>query len=109
MVGGRRCVLPGVDRRISRRLDAAGFGVRELVFVAAMNVILPKEVQASMGNQVEREVILGLLSLLLRVWAIGGELLLAGAAYLLDYRGAMGRSDAPGRVAGVSSSSTLSD
>jgi len=72
-------------------------------------VILPKEVQASLGNQVEREVVLGLLSLLLRVWAIGGELLLAGAAYVMDYRGAMGRSDAPGRVAGVSSSSTLSD
>lgn len=82
----------------------AGVGVRELVFVAAMNVILPKEVQESLGNQVEREVVLGLLSLLLRVWAIAGELLLAAAAYLMDYRGALGRPDAPGRVVGFGSS-----
>ena len=87
----------------------AGVGVRELVFVAAMSVTLPNEVQASLGDQVERKVVLGMLSLLLRLWAIAGELLLAAAAYLLDYRGALGRSDAPGRVVGASSSSSLSD
>ncbi|CAN5601533.1 hypothetical protein BH09PLA1_BH09PLA1_34670 [soil metagenome] len=86
-----------------------GIGVRELVFVAAMNAILPEEVKTSLGDPIQRQVILGFLSLLLRLWATIGELILAAAAYLLDYRGALGRSDAPGRVAGFSSSSSLSD
>jgi len=81
-----------------------GIGVRELVFVAAMNAILPDEVKSSLGDPVQRQVVLGFLSLLLRLWATIGELILASAAYVLDYRGALGRVDAPGRIAGFKSS-----
>ena len=40
---------------------------------------------------------LAFLSVLLRLWATAGELLLTGVAYVFDYRGAMNRPDAPGR------------
>jgi hypothetical protein len=75
-----------------------GIGVRELVFVTAMHVALPAAVQESFS---EREVLLGFLaflSVLLRLWATAGELLLAGVAYSLDLRGALGFADAAGRV-----------
>jgi hypothetical protein len=35
---------------------------------------------------------------LLRLWATSGEVILAALAYAFDYRGALGRPDAPGRV-----------
>ncbi len=38
------------------------------------------------------------LGLLLRLWTILGELMLSGVAYVLDYKGAIGRPDAPGRM-----------
>jgi hypothetical protein len=63
-----------------------------------MNVALPASVQSQLGNPDERKVILGFLSLLLRLWATTGELLLAAVAYLFDLRGALGRADAPGRI-----------
>ncbi len=75
-----------------------GIGVRELVFVTAMNVALPDAVRDSFA---QREVLLGFLaflSVLLRVWTTLGELLLATIAYALDIRGALGFPDAPGRV-----------
>lgn len=81
-----------------------GLGVREVVFVGAMYIILPDAVQqafgrsAAGGSSAELHALLGFLSLLLRVWTITGEFLLASVAYALDFRGAIGRPDAPGRV-----------
>jgi uncharacterized membrane protein YbhN (UPF0104 family) len=76
-----------------------GLGVREFVFVTAMMFALPDRVQVQFGD---REVLFGFLAfigILLRLWTIAGELILTGLAYALDYRGALGKADAPGRVA----------
>jgi hypothetical protein len=76
-----------------------GLGVREFVFVFAMQVALPpKFVALHLADPVERLALLGFLSIMLRLWATTGELILAAIAYSLDHRGALGRADAPGRV-----------
>ena len=76
-----------------------GVGVRELVFVAAMQVALPTDVHRQFSsNPTALPVILSFISILLRLWATAGELVLASIAYAVDYRGALGRPDAPGRV-----------
>jgi hypothetical protein len=75
-----------------------GLGVRELVFVTVMRVALPPEVHHHFSNAVTLDAFLGFLSILLRLWATAGELVLASIAYAVDYRGALGRPDAPGRV-----------
>ena len=75
-----------------------GLGVRELVFVAAMQVALPAPVREQFRDP---KVLLGFLvflSVLLRLWATAGELMLASVAYVVDYRGALDRANAPGRV-----------
>ena len=41
---------------------------------------------------------LAYLSVLLRLWTIVGELILAVVSIVFDFGGLMGRSDAPGRV-----------
>ena len=76
-----------------------GIGVRELVFVMAMEIALPQRVRATFNNPAVQLGFLAFLSVLLRIWATTGELILAGLAYLFDYHGALGREDAPGRVA----------
>jgi hypothetical protein len=70
-----------------------GIGVREIVFIGAMRVILPKQLHSA-----ELLPMLAFLSVLLRLWATSGEILLAMAAYALDFRGAIGDPSAPGRV-----------
>jgi hypothetical protein len=76
-----------------------GIGVRELVFVTAMLVALPADVQQKFSsNPATLPAFLSFLSILLRLWATAGELVLASIAYIIDYRGALGRPDAPGRV-----------
>lgn len=72
-----------------------GLGVRELVFVAAMSVVLPEEVRREFP---EPTALLGFLAVMLRVWATAGELLVAAGAHAADHKGMLGRSDAPGRV-----------
>src|SRR6185437_15040409 len=72
-----------------------GIGVRELVFVMAMEIALPQRVRATFNNPAVQLGFLAFLSVLLRLWATTGELILAGIAYLADYRGALGRPDAP--------------
>lgn len=74
-----------------------GIGVREAVFVAAMELSLPAPVRAHLADPGLRLGFLAFLSVLLRLWATTGELILAGLSYLFDYRGALGRPDAPGR------------
>ena len=75
-----------------------GIGVREAVFVAAMELSLPAPVRARLADPGLRLGFLALLSVLLRLWATAGELILATLAYIFDFRGALGRPDAPGRV-----------
>jgi glycosyltransferase 2 family protein len=75
-----------------------GIGVRELVFVTAMQLALPNAVRQNLQPQT-LAVFLASLSILLRLWTTTGELLLATVAWFADYRGALGRPDAPGRAA----------
>ena len=64
-----------------------GIGVRELVFMAAMQVALPPAVrQRFQSDPAALTGFLAFLSVLLRLWTIAGELMLAGVAYLLDFR-----------------------
>jgi uncharacterized membrane protein YbhN (UPF0104 family) len=75
-----------------------GLGVREFVFVAAMQHILPTRVQTQFTD---RNVLLGFLaflSVLLRLWATAGELMLATVSSLADVHGFLGRPNAPGRT-----------
>lgn len=84
-----------------------GIGVRELVFVAAMGVMLPDAVRAQPpfnGDPEATASVLVGLGLLLRLWSVLGELMMAGVAYALDYRGALGLPDAPGRLPPVATS-----
>jgi hypothetical protein len=75
-----------------------GIGVRELVFVTAMRVALPDDVQRQFPNQQVLLGFLALLSVLLRLWATLGEIILALIGYALDFRGALNLPSAPGRV-----------
>jgi uncharacterized membrane protein YbhN (UPF0104 family) len=75
-----------------------GLGVREAVFIAAMGLGLQYGFKSGVPADLEQKrLFLIFLSVLLRIWATAGELLLTGVAYALDYRGAMNRPDAPGR------------
>jgi len=66
-----------------------GIGVRELVFMAAMQVALPPAVRNRFqADPAALTGFLAFLSVLLRLWTIAGELMLAAVAYLADHRGA---------------------
>ena len=66
-----------------------GIGVRELVFMAAMNVALPPAVRERFRDDPAALTgFLAFLSVLLRLWATSGEVLLTGVTYLFDHRGA---------------------
>ena len=72
-----------------------GIGVRELVFMAAMQVALPPAVRDRFRDDPAALVgFLAFLSVLLRLWATAGELTFAGITYLADYRGAPRREAA---------------
>lgn len=73
-----------------------GIGVREIVFIGAMCMILPEQTRSA-----EQLPLLALLSVLLRLWATAGEIVLTAIAYAMDYRGALGHPDAPGRVSSL--------
>jgi hypothetical protein len=76
-----------------------GIGVRELVFVAAMNVALPRGAREQFAaDPAMLTVFLSFLSILLRLWATAGELLVASVAYIADYRGVLGPPSATSRV-----------
>lgn len=75
-----------------------GVGVRELVFVGIMQVVLPQRVKEQFQSDPNSLLaLLSVLSVLLRLWTICGELLLTAAAYLFDFAGALNLPDAPGR------------
>jgi hypothetical protein len=65
-----------------------GIGVRELVFMAAMQVALPPAVRERFRDDPAALTgFLAFLSVLLRLWATAGEVLLAGLTYLADMGG----------------------
>jgi uncharacterized membrane protein YbhN (UPF0104 family) len=67
-----------------------GLGVREAVFIAAMEFALPLAVRAEqLGDLEQKRLFLIFLSVLLRIWATVGELILASVAYAVDWKGAM--------------------
>lgn len=74
-----------------------GIGVRELVFIGAMELVLPERVAQLHG--VDRTALLAFLAVLLRLWTVVGEVLLTAIAHSLDYRGAMNLPGAVGRAA----------
>ncbi len=75
-----------------------GLGVREFIFIYAMRITLPRNLIQNFSDETTLRGFLAFLGVLLRLWATLGELLLAAMAYMLDYRGALGRADAPGRM-----------
>lgn len=78
-----------------------GLGFRELVFVGMLKLTLD---QSNRDMLPEGDALLGFLvfcSVLLRLWTIAGELIVASIAYAVDWKGALGRPDAPGRVNAV--------
>ena len=89
-----------------------GIGVRELVFMAAMQVALPPAVrQRFQADPAALTGFLAFLSVLLRLWTIAGELMLAAVAYLADFRGAprpaMVAAASPQPAAGLPAASSL--
>src|SRR5688500_18091902 len=76
----------------------AGIGVRELIFVTTMQMTLRMDVRERFADRATLYGVLVLLGFLLRLWTVLGELMLAAAACLWDWRGAWNHPDAPGRV-----------
>jgi hypothetical protein len=73
--------------------------VREVVFMAVLLAApLPAFRAQFQGDAQRLEATIAFLSVLLRVWATIGELILATLTTIADYRGAIGRPVAPGRV-----------
>jgi len=76
-----------------------GMGMREAVFITTLQFVLPRHaIAASLSDPNLLRAFLGFIGVLLRIWAITGELLMAGLALAADYRGAVGDPRAPGRV-----------
>jgi glycosyltransferase 2 family protein len=70
-------------------LSPGGMGVREAVFILMLRVLLPPEwavqnLGAHLGNPTVYKAFLAFLGILLRLWAICGELVFAGIAYWSD-------------------------
>jgi glycosyltransferase 2 family protein len=81
-------------------LSPGGMGVREMVFITTMQFLLPQQWVARNLSLTDHTVFLaflGFLGVLLRLWAITGELTMAAITYFADYRGAMNHADSPGK------------
>lgn len=75
-----------------------GIGVREVVFVATMQMVLPQAARATFDDPGVLTGLLVFLGFVLRLWSIAGECIVAALAHLADYRGALGDPSAPGRI-----------
>lgn len=75
-----------------------GLGVREIVFVGLLQLTLGPKSREMFPQPEALAGFLAFCSVLLRLWTITGELIVASIAYGLDYKGALSRPDAPGRV-----------
>jgi uncharacterized membrane protein YbhN (UPF0104 family) len=65
-----------------------GLGVREAVFIAAMGFAIPRATHGGHPTGEQQELLLIFLSVLLRIWATAGEMMLAAVAYAVDWKGA---------------------
>jgi hypothetical protein len=79
-------------------LAPAGAGPRELVLIYALRFALPENIRSQFHSDAALNVMLFFMAVLLRLWTVAGELLLTTTAHLVDYRGALNRPDAPGRL-----------
>jgi hypothetical protein len=76
-----------------------GIGVREVVFMTVMLAApLPHGVRQQFQDPKDLAAYLAFLSVLLRIWATLGEIILASTSLAADWRGALGYDDAPGRI-----------
>jgi hypothetical protein len=75
-----------------------GIGVREVAFMTALLVALPPHIRDNFADEQKLLAFIAFVSVLLRLWATAGELLLAGLTLLFDLRGALNDPGAPGRV-----------
>jgi hypothetical protein len=76
-----------------------GIGVRELVFALTLQLVIPELVrQHYFADAAAFKAMLFFLGFLLRLWTILGETIVWAVSTALDFRGALNRADAPGRV-----------
>jgi hypothetical protein len=77
----------------------AGLTVRELVFASVLMVTVPTHIrQDFFPDSATLAATVYFLGFVLRLWTLAGEIILWAASLLIDYRGALNRADAPGRV-----------
>lgn len=69
-----------------------GIGIREAVLAAALTFALPASARQRFPDQASFISFIAFLTVVLRLWTIAGEAIVTGAAYVMDYRGALGKS-----------------
>jgi uncharacterized membrane protein YbhN (UPF0104 family) len=67
----------------------AGIGVREFIFVMVLKALLPQSVKNHFPDSTALGALLAFLSIVLRLWAMGGELLVLLITHVVDYRGVL--------------------
>ena len=72
-------------------LNPGGLGVREAVFVAVLPHAMPASVRQQFPTPASLVGVLTFLSIVLRLWTIAGEVILAALAHAADVSGAIGR------------------
>jgi uncharacterized membrane protein YbhN (UPF0104 family) len=65
----------------------AGIGVREFIFVVVLTALLPQSVKDRFPDPAALRALLAFLAIVLRLWAMGGELVVLGITHAADYRG----------------------
>lgn len=80
-------------------MSPGGLGVREYVFVGMLTLTLDQGNRDMLPQGAALHGFLVFCSVLLRLWTIAGEMMVAGITHVIDYKGALNRPDAPGRVA----------
>jgi hypothetical protein len=63
-----------------------------------MRFVVPARVRQQFDDPAALLGFLAFLSVLLRLWATAGEVIVSGFAYAVDLKGALGHADAEGRV-----------
>ena len=74
--------------------------MREWVFANVLMVTLPAHIRQDYFPDIATfAATVYFLGFVLRLWTLVGEIILWGTSLLVDYRGALNRPNAPGRVA----------
>ena len=79
-------------------LTPGGLGVREWVFVTLLMVTLPDRVKGQYDTPQQLQAYLIFIGIVLRLAVTLGEVIVLSLSSALDLKGALGRSDAPGRL-----------